>query len=165
MSLGVIVPIDVHNFKEHQLQQLKVDFGNFDKNGNGRLDKKEFVQWLVHNGSTEKNAKHAFEIADVNKDGTLSLNEFLDYARKLDDVQLNGDLDEYIRMVFKAADKKKEGELDMKGFKKFMKLMNTPVGLFSAKKIFSKYDEDTSGMITFDEMLKRIQVKYSQALK
>ena len=110
MSLGVIVPIDVHNFKEHQLQQLKVDFGNFDKNGNGRLDKKEFVQWLVHNGSTEKNAKHAFEIADVNKDGTLSLNEFLDYARKLDDVQLNGDLDEYIRMVFKAADKKKEGE-------------------------------------------------------
>ncbi|KAK8866865.1 hypothetical protein M9Y10_009833 [Tritrichomonas musculus] len=160
------VDFSYQDFDPKYLESLSHDFYKFDTNGDGRLDKKEFVQWLVEGGTKEKAAKNLFYVADTNNDGSLSLDEFKRYAQLQQNMILKGDVEEYVRNVYNSV-KARGGNhsgLNKKEFVKFMELMNTPVSFFKKGKIFKEYDTDGSGTIEFDELMRKIYFRRSALL-
>ena len=154
------------DFDPKYLESLSRDFYKFDANGNGRLDKKEFVKWLVSSGTNEKTAKNLFYVADSNNDGSLSLEEFKHYAQLQKNMILKGHVEEYARNIYnsvKSRGKDHQG-LNKKEFLKFMELMNSPPKFFQKSKIFKQYDTDGSGTIEFDEIMRQIEFRNSTLL-
>lgn len=160
------VPFSYENFDIKYLESLLHDFQKYDKNGDGRLVKKEFVQWLVDGGTKKKVAKRLFYVADSNNDESLSFDEFKHFAQIQHDMIVKNDVKSYAKLIYtsvKSRGKYPNG-LTKKEFLKFMKLMNTPVGFFDRRKIFKKYDADKNGTIDFDEIMSKINFKQQKLL-
>lgn len=157
------VEFDYQDFNDQYVESLRLDFEKFDADKNGRLDKKEFIEWLSANGTKKSIAKNIFEISDVDDDGSISFDEFKEYSQKQQNYIINGEIEQFVKMVFDSVDKNpKTGKLDKKKFVTFMERMNTPVGFFKKTKIFKQYDMDKSGTVEFDEILSMINFKNSK---
>ena len=131
----VRVPFSYEEFDLDYLESVSHDYSKYDGDKDGRLNKHEFVQWLVSSGTKKKVAKHLFYVADANNDGTLSLDEFRHFAKIQQDMIVKDDIGSYVKMVYNAVKVRGNypGGLKKKEFLKFMKLMNTPVGFFERK--------------------------------
>ncbi|OHS93143.1 EF hand family protein [Tritrichomonas foetus] len=159
-----IVPVTISTFDKQYLESLKADFANYDADSSGCLDKKEFTNWLTNNGTPEKKAKHIFDIADADRNGRISFEEFRNFATTSDNIVIHGNLDAYIQMVFNAVDRKNTGHLNFAQFKQFMKYMDTPLGFFNARKMFRQYDEDGNGTVEFEELSKILNFQMNKSL-
>lgn len=163
----VRVPFTYQEFDLDYLESLSHDFSKYDGDNDDRLNKKEFVEWLVNGGTKKKVAKHLFYVADKNDDGSLSLDEFRNFAKIQQDMIVKDDIEGYVKMIYDAvkARGKYSGGLKKKEFLKFMKLMNTPVGFFERNKVFNQYDENDNGTIDLDEIMKQVHFKQERLLR
>ena len=153
-------------FEPKYIESLARDYGKYDTNGDGRLDRTEFVKWLVAGGVKEKTAKDMFFVADSDNDGSISLDEFKAYAQLQQNMILKDDIEPYARNIYnaiKARSGNNEG-LNKKEFLKFMDLMNMHVKLSKKSKTFKSYDFDGSGTVEFDEIMRQIEYKRSTLL-
>lgn len=160
------VPFSFEDFDLQYLESLSHDFSKYDTDKDGRLFKKEFVQWLVDGGTKKKVAKHLFYVADTNNDGSLSLDEFRQFAQIQQDMIVKNDIEKYVNLIYTSVKSrgKYPGGLKKKEFLKFMKLMNTPVGFFDRKKVFKEYDADDNGTVDFNEIMSKIYFKREKLL-
>ena len=60
-----------------ELVNLKAIFQALDLNGNGFLEKSELEGYLNLRGFSQKESDELFMVADVNKDGKISVKEFI----------------------------------------------------------------------------------------
>ncbi|OHT04168.1 EF hand family protein [Tritrichomonas foetus] len=146
------VSFSIPKYDPNLIAEYRKEFDRVDVDKNQYLDKKEFIDYLVQQGQSTKMAKITYKIVDMNHDHQISFDEFADYIHAACEIVTNNDVNAYLRLVFRASDKKKDNHLDKKGFKKFMKFMDIPVGFFDANKKFKKFDTDKSGTIEFDEI-------------
>ncbi|OHS95851.1 EF hand family protein [Tritrichomonas foetus] len=153
------ISFNVQKFDEQYLKYLEQEFSKYDKDKSGRLEKEEFIVWLVEGGTKRKIAKHIFYVVDSNHDGHLSFEDFKNYAVLQQNLIIKGQTKEYAKMVFDAVDVDKKGKLNKKQFKKFMKIMSTPVKRYKLSHVFKSYDTDNNGTIEFDEISRMIDFK------
>lgn len=149
------------------LDKLSENFSKYDSDNDGRLNKKEFIQWLTDDGIEKAAARKLFYIADSNNEKSLSLQSFEEFAKFQNDMMIKDETDEYINYVYNCVRSRSNhpGGLNEKEFLKFMKLINTPVGVFNHKKVFKQYDLDQNGTIELDEIMNKINFRNAQLLK
>lgn len=160
----VRVPFRYDEFDLNYLESLSHDFSKYDGDGDGKLNQREFVTWLVNGGTKKKVAKHLFYVADSNNDGCLSLEEFKKFAKVKKDMIVKDNIANYVRMVYisvKRHGKYPDNGLNKKEFLQFMKLMNTPVGFFKRNKVFKEYDIDKSKNVNYIEIMFQVHVRYA----
>ena len=147
------IAFQVPQYDQDHLDEYRAEFNFVDKDKNGFLDRDEFIDYLVKQGTDKKMAKVTCKIVDVNHDNKISFDEFAEYIHSSIAICENNDVEAYLRLVFKSCDKNHNNSLDKKEFKKFMKFMNIPVSFFNASKKFKQFDTDKSGSIEFDEIM------------
>lgn len=158
------VSFSYSQFDIKYLAALEHEFGKFDSDKNGRLDETEFCQWLVAGGVKEKVAKDLFFVADSDNDGTVSLEEFKNYAQLRENMVNKNEILPFAKNIYNAI-KSRSGNKDIglnkKEFLKFMDLMNFHVKFTQKRKTFKAYDMDGNGTVEFDEIMRQFDYKKS----
>lgn len=69
------------DLSNEDINEIKDHFAFFDKDGNGTIDVKEFMQLLkvLAPASTMDNAERGFETIDTNQNGEIDFEEFFDW--------------------------------------------------------------------------------------
>lgn len=162
----VEVPFSYQTYDLEYYESLVKDFNKYDANGDGFLNKKEFVKWQTDRGTDEQVSKKLFYVADQNNDKVLSLEEFRHFALIQQEMIVQDDIQKYARMIYNSVRSRCDykGGLKKKEFLKFMKLMNTPVGFFEKRKIFKQYDQDKDGTVDFNEIMAKIYFRQRRLL-
>lgn len=160
------VPFSYQMYDLQYFESLANDFNKYDANGDGFLNKKEFVKWQTDRGTDEKVSKKLFYVADKDNDKVLSLEEFRQFALIQQEMIVQDDVQKYARMIYNSVRSRcnYEGGLKKKEFLKFMKLMNTPVGFFEKRKVFKEYDVDENGTVDFNEIMAKIYFRQKRLL-
>lgn len=138
-------------------------FQIYDKDGNGRLDKKEFAEYFkrameVSEGMATSH-KHIFKIIDSDGNGTVSFDEFMKFNESMIELKEKHDVKKYYQLVFNCCDKGKKGYLTQKEFVKFLKYTGTKVGVFEGKKQMKAFDMDGDGKIEWEEIDAALLIK------
>jgi Ca2+-binding EF-hand superfamily protein len=131
-------------------------FQRADRNGDGRIEKPEFLQLIQTIEGIPKNP-YVFRIVDADNNGSISVHEFLQFGRAVWAIAKSGNLASYLRLVFIACDKTKKGYLTSREFFKFMKYLGAPVVLWERREMFKSFDHDGNGIVDFDEIQKTFQ--------
>ena len=158
----VLESITSLNTKYPKLYNVMAQFNIIDTDGNGHINVFEFAQLMTWLGYTYRPnvITQLFDIADVNGDKTINLNEFLEFYKNT--------------MLFKKSDRYLIGTIGQEAFSTLMKKFD--VNITNDKELFTviagkdtqidlqeflsfhKYfmmfkqiDSDGSGSITFDE--------------
>ena len=105
-----------HVMSNEELDQM---FGVVDKDGNGLIDFKEFLN-LMNSANKEQNAeeemKNLFALIDANQDGFLSEKEIRDMMKGLGEKVKK----KHIRKMIKEADLNKDGKISFNEFKRMV---------------------------------------------
>ena len=145
---------------DDQLRQEVIEtFRKADKDGNGTLDKKEFVAALgpVLPG---KSAKYIFYAIDADDSGSISKDELENFLKICVRVKQTGIFDDFLALLFRACDKKHKGYLTTNEFVRFCKMMSAKINFFTKKKMFKSFDIDGDGRLELAE----IQQMYRQIM-
>lgn len=141
-------------------------FQIYDKDQNGRLDKKEFAEYCKRVFQAPEpvsvDHKHLFKIIDADGNGTVSFDEFMAFNESMIQLKEKGDVKKYYKMVYDLCDKGKKGYLTPKEFTKFLKYTGTKVGMFEGKKQMKKFDMDGDGKIEWEEITTALLIKSMQ---
>lgn len=70
---------------QESVEEIKQHFAFFDRDDNGFIDIKEFIELLkaISPGATEEQAVNGFEVVDNNRDGLIEFREFLSWWRTI----------------------------------------------------------------------------------
>lgn len=118
-------------------KKIKCVFLDFDKDGDGYLEKKEFCLALKKMGLMNINETESEEIFNnIDKDGNgmIIFDEFYEYFIE----NILCDEKSVLRKAFVEADKKQRGVVNFKEFSEFVKNRNTSVTL---EKVLSTFDK------------------------
>jgi len=85
---GSLTLEEFHLYKGEELS--RDDFAKLDTNGDGRLQLEELKAWETGRHLPEEALKFVAETADVDKDGFVTLQEFLDSRRAIDEHEAAG---------------------------------------------------------------------------
>lgn len=132
-------------------------FAAFDTDGNARLDFEEFVAMqpaCLHDMYSEDDMRAWYDEADDNGDGTLSINEFFQWS--LTKSSAGGGGAAILEAAFKKYDPNGSGSLDIDEFKQMARDMGFG---YMANEAFAVLDDDSSGYITFKELLASLMEK------
>lgn len=137
--------------------ELRRVFAMFDKNGDGRITRKELSDSLEKLGIhiAEKDLSQMIDKIDVNGDGCVDVDEFgALYAELMEDEQRGGDDDESeMREAFKVFDQNGDGFITVDELRTVLASLGLKQGrsLEDCKRMIQKVDVDGDGMVNFDE--------------
>lgn len=127
-----------------------------DKDGDGYVDRKELIEWILRSFKllTQEEAAERFEDEDKDGDGKVTWNEHVSEAfgsgrdEEEDDLRLLEEDDRY----FKAADVNKDGSLDKEEFPKFSHPSEFPeMQDILYDETMKKKDRDGDGFLNLEE--------------
>ena len=69
---------------KEKIEEIQSNFDFFDRDGNGRIDEKEFGKLLLvlEPKTTPEEIKNGFSIVDENNDGSINFSEFMSWWEK-----------------------------------------------------------------------------------
>jgi len=105
--------------QEQLEEELRALFDKYDEDGSGTLTLQEFKEAMaaVNLGLSEKEMKQLLIEADVNDDGVIEYNEFLNMIRELLNVTNEDDLSKVrVYRFWKEIDRDSSGEVDFPEF-------------------------------------------------
>ncbi|KAK8963135.1 putative calcium-binding protein CML25 [Platanthera guangdongensis] len=131
-------------------EELERVFRKFDSNGDGRISASELgaiFASLGHPVSEEEQALMMSE-ADVDGDGFISLEEFVDLnTSKVDTTAALEDL----RHAFSVFDLDRNGSISPEELARVMRCLGEGVSLAQCRKMIDGVDQNGDGLISFDE--------------
>lgn len=137
---------------EMDQQELKRVFQMFDRNGDGRITRKELKDSLENLGihMTEPDMVAMIEKIDANGDGCVDIDEFGDLYQSIMDEK---DEEEDIREAFNVFDQNRDGFITVEELRSVLGSLGLKQGrtIEDCKRMIKKVDADGDGMVDFKE--------------
>merc|ERR1719288_121986 len=136
-----------------QRLELKEAFDEFDKDGSGTITTKELLPVLrsIGQNPTEDEILGLVIEYDVNGDGTIDFDEFIEMMTK--HTQETVDQTAEMREAFKIFDRDGNGYIDLKELKTVITRMGEPLSDKEAEEIFKVADLNGDGKLDYDEFV------------
>jgi len=139
-----------------QRLELKEAFDEFDKDGSGTITTKELLPVLrsIGQNPTEDEILGLVIEYDVNGDGTIDFDEFIEMMTK--HTQETVDQTAEMREAFKIFDRDGNGYIDLKELKSVITRMGEAFSDIEADEIFRAADLNGDGKLDYDEFVQMI---------
>lgn len=153
---GGILPIYLPNVEE-----LKQVFNKFDTNKDGKISPEEYKAILKALGKGNlltKEVQKIFEVADLDGDGFIDFNEFVEVHKKNGGVK-TADL----QRAFQAFDKDNDGKITVEEVYELLRNLGERCSLRDCHKMVRAVDANGDGVIDSDEfitMMTRTMITY-----
>ncbi|KAJ6860008.1 calmodulin-like protein 3 [Populus alba x Populus x berolinensis] len=138
--------------------ELKRVFQMFDRNGDGKITKKELNDSLENLGIfiPDKELTQMIETIDVNGDGCVDIDEFGELYQSLMDEK---DEEEDMREAFKVFDQNGDGFITVDELRSVLQSLGLKQGrtLEDCKRMIMKVDVDGDGMVDYKEFKKMMK--------
>ncbi|CAO2826477.1 unnamed protein product [Amaranthus hypochondriacus] len=132
--------------------ELKRVFQMFDRNGDGKITKKELNDSLQNLGIyiPDKELSQMIEKIDVNKDGFVDMEEF---GALYKTIMNERDEEEDMREAFNVFDQNGDGFITVEELRSVLQSLGLKQGrtIDDCKKMISKVDVDGDGMVDYKE--------------
>ncbi|XP_021733483.1 calmodulin-like protein 3 [Chenopodium quinoa] len=132
--------------------ELKRVFQMFDRNGDGKITKKELNDSLQNLGIyiPDRELSQMIEKIDVNKDGYVDMEEFGALYQTIMDER---DEEEDMREAFNVFDQNGDGFITVEELRSVLQSLGLKQGrtIDDCKKMISKVDVDGDGMVNYKE--------------
>lgn len=142
-----------HNFTEKQLEEFRGAFNDFDRNGDGKICRRELADVLEQLGKdpTEEELKDIINDSDIDGNETLDFDEFL-----LMMTRIANDADyhqEELLEAFQAFDLNKDGFICEQELKEVMARMGENLSAAEIEKMIVEADKNKDGRVCYEEFL------------
>ncbi|KAL8516534.1 hypothetical protein ACS0TY_014975 [Phlomoides rotata] len=136
-------------------RELRRVFSMFDRNGDGKISRKELSDSLENLGIhiSEKEMWQMIENIDANGDGYVDVDEFgMLYTTIMDDNDRRDEEDD-VREAFKVFDQNNDGFITVEELRSVLASLGLKQGrtLEDCKRMIMKVDVDGDGKVNFDE--------------
>jgi len=138
---------------ELQRAEFKEAFDEFDKDGSGSISTKELLHVMrsIGQNPTEDEINELVMESDMNGDGTLQLNEFIEMMKKKSS---ESDQTEELRMAFHMFDRNKDGYVDAKELKSLLTTMGERLTQEELEEFMRLADMDGDCKLDYEEFAK-----------
>lgn len=142
------------DLNELQRLEFKEAFEEFDKDGSGTISTKELLPVLrsIGQNPTEDEILNLVIEYDVNGDGTIDFDEFLEMMSK--HTRETVDQTAEMREAFKIFDRDGNGYIDFKELKQVVTRMGEALTAAEADELFREADLDGDGKLDYNEFVK-----------
>ena len=145
----------VHNFApKEELNELKKIFVAFDKNGDGKLSKEEFVKGLTNNNSnlntilkSDASIEGLLKNIDSDNNGYIGFEEFLIASINKEKILTEKNL----KMAFDVFDRDKSGGISQNELKFILGEYNVNAKEYLWQKMIQQIDLNQDGQISYEE--------------
>lgn len=131
-------------FQEQSIDKLRETFNSIDKDGNGELDRDEFLSFCNNQNQVDL----VFLLSDENRSDTISFDEYLAFSKKM--VEASQDSNVYYKMIFDALDENHAGSLGQAKLAEFYRLADIYPSV-SISEFIRNRDSDQDGKLTYEE--------------
>ena len=135
-----------------KMQKDALRFAEADKDGNNALDWDEFLDMQpsrIRECHSDDEIRKWFQEADVDGNGTVSINEFFLWSLQRQTLSST----EGLRAIFAEYDTDGSGEVDLREFQRIADDLGFGA---AANEIFIDLDDDQSGRIRYEEVIQRL---------
>ncbi|OHS99836.1 Calmodulin-5/6/7/8 [Tritrichomonas foetus] len=143
-------------YTQEELNGFKEKFDMIDLDHSNSLDQYEFSSYLTSIGLDPRLTPACFKVFDVNGDGTLSFDEFVEYLKHCKIAET--DPRHLYKLIFDAVDKDKNGSIDANEICEFLGLLGIPMTPEMAQEEVKVIDKDGNGLVEFNEICDAIDL-------
>ncbi|KAF9661079.1 hypothetical protein SADUNF_Sadunf19G0030500 [Salix dunnii] len=126
-------------------------FSSMDKNGDGQINLKEYLEYLSKDNKTALAHPSLFRALDKNNNGSLDFEEEIRRVAGAYYEHLPAKDKKLLRKTFKAIDKNRDGQISLHEYLKYFKKKKATG--FTHQSIFSALDKDDKGSLDFEEAI------------
>ncbi|EYU37682.1 hypothetical protein ABFS82_02G034100 [Erythranthe guttata] len=133
------------------IEELKQVFNKFDSNKDGKISPEEYKAVLKALGKGNlltKEVQNIFEVADLDGDGFIDFNEFVEVQRKGGGVKAAD-----LQRAFQAFDKDNDGKITVEEVHELLKKLGERCSLRDCQKMVRAVDANGDGVIDSDEFI------------
>jgi len=138
---------------EEQKQEIKEAFDLFDTDGSGRIDAKELKVAMRALGFEPKKEEVKKMIADVDKEGTGTI-EFQDFLDLMTVKMSERDPLEEIRKAFRLFDDDESGKISLKNLRRVAKELGETMTDDELQEMIDEADRDGDGEISEEDFIR-----------
>ncbi|GAB5031590.1 centrin 2 [Nannochloropsis oceanica] len=139
---------------EEEIEEIREAFNLFDLQGSGTIDVRELKQAMQSLGFDAKNHTIYQMIADMDKDGTGSESNSIDFdgflhmmTTKMSDKESKEDIEK----VFNMFDEQGKGSISFKDLKRVAKELGENMSEAELKEMILRADADQDGEVSFED--------------
>ncbi|KAL1561046.1 calmodulin-like protein 30 isoform X2 [Salvia divinorum] len=143
------------------VDELKQVFNKFDSNRDGKISPEEYQAILKALGKrnlVRKEVQKIFEVADLDGDGFIDFNEFVEMHKKDGGVKTVD-----LHRAFQAFDKDNDGKITVEEVHELLRRLGERCSLQDCQKMVRAVDANGDGVIDSDEfitMMTRTMIRY-----
>ncbi|ELP94390.1 calcium-binding protein, putative [Entamoeba invadens IP1] len=129
-------------------------FAELDTDHNGLINYDDFLN--VFKEGSDNNNKHfkiMFDIADIEENGSLNVNEFVRLMTTIKGIDNDSDRSVY-SAIFHLLDEDNSGNLELNELVRFMKAVKVEIGEEELKNAMGDMDADKDGKVGCEDLLK-----------
>ncbi|CDW55428.1 EF-hand 7 domain containing protein [Trichuris trichiura] len=152
-----VIPPELENITEDELQEYREAFRLFDKDGNGTITTKELgiAMRSLGQNPTEQELMDMINEVDIDGSGTIEFAEFCQMMKRM-----NKENDsEMIREAFRVFDRDGNGFITAQEFRYFMTHMGEQFTDEEVDEIIREVDIDGDGQINYEEFVQMMTRK------
>ena len=153
---------------------IKAAFQKFDVNRDGKISCEELRNGLTQSGMRfhDQEITTIFAIADVDGDGEISLQEFMELlgaesvqSQNVQSGTVSFKSIEDVKTAFKKFDVNNDGHLDRNEFGQMMKIASSATSNSQVDTLFRQADADGDGKVDYQELIKHMFPESAKALQ
>uniref|UniRef100_A0A5S6Q2V0 EF-hand domain-containing protein n=2 Tax=Trichuris muris TaxID=70415 RepID=A0A5S6Q2V0_TRIMR len=152
-----VIPPELENITEDELQEYREAFRLFDKDGNGTITTKELgiAMRSLGQNPTEQELMDMINEVDIDGSGTI---EFVEFCQMMKRMNKEND-SEMIREAFRVFDRDGNGFITAQEFRYFMTHMGEQFTDEEVDEIIREVDIDGDGQINYEEFVQMMTRK------
>lgn len=139
---------DLQLLFQPNIDEMKQVFQKIDRDGDQKISPEELRSHLEAFGKADAaaEAKNIFQVADTNKDGFISFNEFLDVHKR-------GVTASDIRSAFWVFDQNNDGRIDAEEVMAVLSKLGESCTLEECQRMVRQIDKNGDGLVDMDDFM------------